>query len=138
MKLEDFGLSCKLEFFNPKAAVRGTPRVTYTIVYECDKFSVRLATSCSLSFSRFFVVELAHWTVCVPYREYSIAGQSVGMLIAWLHGFFGRISSKIYSMICIAHDVETDTFNHSSSSREFWLVDPYIILYLAWPYGLFR
>ncbi|KAH8491363.1 hypothetical protein H0E87_023491 [Populus deltoides] len=40
MKLEDFGLSCKLEFFNPKAAVIGTPRVTYTIVYECDKFSM--------------------------------------------------------------------------------------------------
>lgn len=42
MKPEDVGLSSKLQFFKTENAVKGTPRVTTTTIYKCDKFSVRL------------------------------------------------------------------------------------------------
>lgn len=40
MKPENVGLSRKLEFFKATGAVRGTPRVTYTTIYQCDEFSL--------------------------------------------------------------------------------------------------
>ncbi|KAM2565163.1 hypothetical protein TB1_007825 [Malus domestica] len=40
MTPEDIGLSRNLQFFKPKAVVKGTPRVTYTTIYECNKFSL--------------------------------------------------------------------------------------------------
>ncbi|XVF42602.1 hypothetical protein PTKIN_Ptkin01aG0377200 [Pterospermum kingtungense] len=40
MKPEDFGLSRKLDFFEATDAVKGTPRVTYTTIYQCDEFSL--------------------------------------------------------------------------------------------------
>lgn len=42
MKPEDVGLSSKLQFFKPTNIVKGNPRVTYTTIYQCDNFSVRL------------------------------------------------------------------------------------------------
>ncbi|XP_048235902.1 plant cysteine oxidase 2-like [Ricinus communis] len=40
MKPEDVGLSSALQFFQPKTAVKCTPRVTTTTIYKCDKFSL--------------------------------------------------------------------------------------------------
>ncbi|KAM1332345.1 hypothetical protein ACFX2F_008523 [Malus domestica] len=40
MRPEDIGLSRNLQFFKPKTVVKGTPRVTYTTIYECNKFSL--------------------------------------------------------------------------------------------------
>lgn len=40
MMPEDVGLSRNLQFFKPKTAVKGTPRVTYTTIYKCEKFSL--------------------------------------------------------------------------------------------------
>ncbi|XP_052876920.1 plant cysteine oxidase 2-like isoform X1 [Gossypium arboreum] len=40
MKPEDVGLSKSLQFFKPTGAVKGTPRVTYTTIYQCDQFSL--------------------------------------------------------------------------------------------------
>ncbi|XP_040937488.1 plant cysteine oxidase 2 isoform X1 [Gossypium hirsutum] len=40
MKPEDVGLSKSLQFFKPTGAVNGTPRVTYTTIYQCDQFSL--------------------------------------------------------------------------------------------------
>ncbi|KAF9661221.1 hypothetical protein SADUNF_Sadunf19G0045700 [Salix dunnii] len=40
MKPEDVGLSSELQFFKTKAAVKETPRVTYTTIYQCDDFSL--------------------------------------------------------------------------------------------------
>lgn len=40
MKPEDVGLSSELQFFKTKAAVKGTPRVTYTTIYQCNDFSM--------------------------------------------------------------------------------------------------
>ncbi|KAG8478804.1 hypothetical protein CXB51_028690 [Gossypium anomalum] len=40
MKPEDVGLSKNLQFFKPTGAVNGTPRVTYTTIYQCDQFSL--------------------------------------------------------------------------------------------------
>ncbi|XWS57893.1 hypothetical protein CRYUN_Cryun09bG0212300 [Craigia yunnanensis] len=40
MKPEDVGLSRDLEFFKAMGAVKGTPRVTYTTIYQCDEFSL--------------------------------------------------------------------------------------------------
>ncbi|KAM7273597.1 hypothetical protein ACFE04_028261 [Oxalis oulophora] len=40
MRPEDVGLSKDLHFFNPSTAVKGTPRVTFTTMYHCDKFSL--------------------------------------------------------------------------------------------------
>ncbi|KAI6697019.1 hypothetical protein NL676_017138 [Syzygium grande] len=42
MRPEDVGLSQDLQFFNPKSATKGTPRVTYTTIYKCDNFSLCL------------------------------------------------------------------------------------------------
>lgn len=42
MRPEDVGLSRDLQFFKPKTVVQGTPRVTYTTIYECSNFSVSL------------------------------------------------------------------------------------------------
>ncbi|KAJ4826562.1 hypothetical protein Tsubulata_024507 [Turnera subulata] len=39
MKPEDVGLSGELQFFKPTTAYNVTPRVTYTTIYQCDKFS---------------------------------------------------------------------------------------------------
>ncbi|WRX23949.1 Cysteine oxygenase/2-aminoethanethiol dioxygenase - like 5 [Theobroma cacao] len=39
MKPEDVGLSKNLQFFKARGAVTGTPRVTYTTIYQCDEFS---------------------------------------------------------------------------------------------------
>ncbi|XVF06656.1 hypothetical protein REPUB_Repub06bG0069000 [Reevesia pubescens] len=40
MKPEDVGLSKNLHFFKATGAVKGTPRVTYTTIYQCDEFSL--------------------------------------------------------------------------------------------------
>ncbi|BBH06950.1 Protein of unknown function D [Prunus dulcis] len=40
MRPEDVGLSRDLQFFKPKTVVQGTPRVTYTTIYECSNFSL--------------------------------------------------------------------------------------------------
>ncbi|GMI65044.1 plant cysteine oxidase 2, HYPOXIA RESPONSE UNKNOWN PROTEIN 43 [Hibiscus trionum] len=40
MKPEDVGLSKNLHFFKATGAVKGTPRVTYTTIYQCDQFSL--------------------------------------------------------------------------------------------------
>ncbi|KAK6232764.1 hypothetical protein SCA6_002837 [Theobroma cacao] len=40
MKPEDVGLSKNLQFFKARGAVTGTPRVTYTTIYQCDEFSL--------------------------------------------------------------------------------------------------
>ncbi|XP_021282688.1 plant cysteine oxidase 2-like [Herrania umbratica] len=40
MKPEDVGLSKNLHFFKAAGAVTGTPRVTYTTIYQCDEFSL--------------------------------------------------------------------------------------------------
>ncbi|KAE8721176.1 Plant cysteine oxidase 2 [Hibiscus syriacus] len=40
MKAEDVGLSKSLHFFKARGAVKGTPRVTYTTIYQCDEFSL--------------------------------------------------------------------------------------------------
>ncbi|OMO67886.1 hypothetical protein CCACVL1_20242 [Corchorus capsularis] len=40
MKPEDVGLSRDLQFFKATSAVKGTPRVTYTTIYQCDEFSL--------------------------------------------------------------------------------------------------
>ncbi|KAL4354228.1 hypothetical protein GQ457_06G016860 [Hibiscus cannabinus] len=40
MKPEDVGLSKNLHFFKATGAVNGTPRVTYTTIYQCDEFSL--------------------------------------------------------------------------------------------------
>ncbi|OMO70395.1 hypothetical protein COLO4_28624 [Corchorus olitorius] len=40
MKPEDVGLSRDLQFFKATGAVKGTPRVTYTTIYQCDEFSL--------------------------------------------------------------------------------------------------
>jgi hypothetical protein len=43
MKPEDVGLSSELQFFRPTNVLNGDSRVTYTTIYKCDSFSVRLA-----------------------------------------------------------------------------------------------
>lgn len=45
MKPEDVGLSRELQFFKPTNVVKGESRVSYTTVYQCDNFSVRLTMS---------------------------------------------------------------------------------------------
>lgn len=45
MKPEDVGLSSELQFFRPTNVLNGDSRVTYTTIYKCDNFSVRLAFS---------------------------------------------------------------------------------------------
>ncbi|KAI3437051.1 Cysteine dioxygenase [Psidium guajava] len=40
MRPEDVGLSQDLQFFQPKSATKGTPRVTNTTIYKCDNFSL--------------------------------------------------------------------------------------------------
>ncbi|KAK8589827.1 hypothetical protein V6N13_088640 [Hibiscus sabdariffa] len=40
MKPEDVGLSKNLHFFRATGAVKGSPRVTYTTIYQCDEFSL--------------------------------------------------------------------------------------------------
>ncbi|XP_022950329.1 plant cysteine oxidase 2-like isoform X2 [Cucurbita moschata] len=40
MKLEDVGLSNNLPFFKHNVPVKGSPRVIYTTIYKCDKFSL--------------------------------------------------------------------------------------------------
>ncbi|CAK9160404.1 unnamed protein product [Ilex paraguariensis] len=40
MRPSDVGLSRDLQFFKPKSAVNGIPRVTYTTIYYCDNFSL--------------------------------------------------------------------------------------------------
>ncbi|GAV88739.1 LOW QUALITY PROTEIN: DUF1637 domain-containing protein, partial [Cephalotus follicularis] len=40
MKPADVGLSEELQFFKPKTAVKGAPRVTYTTIYQSDNFSL--------------------------------------------------------------------------------------------------
>ncbi|KAF7819252.1 plant cysteine oxidase 2-like [Senna tora] len=40
VKPEDFGLSSELQFFKPGNVVKENPRVTYTTIYQCDKFSL--------------------------------------------------------------------------------------------------
>ena len=45
MKPEDVGLSSELQFFRPTNVLNGDSRVTYTTIYKCDNFSVRLACS---------------------------------------------------------------------------------------------
>lgn len=43
MRPEDVGLSSDILFFESRNAVNGTPRITYSKVYECNNFSVRWA-----------------------------------------------------------------------------------------------
>jgi hypothetical protein len=45
MKPEDVGLTSELQFFRPTNVLNGDSRVTYTTIYKCDNFSVRLACS---------------------------------------------------------------------------------------------
>lgn len=40
MQPEDVGLSAELQFFKHKTANKVTPKVTYTTIYQCDKFSM--------------------------------------------------------------------------------------------------
>ncbi|PIA54080.1 hypothetical protein AQUCO_00900570v1 [Aquilegia coerulea] len=40
MKPEDVGLSSDLGFFNPRSAIKGTPSITYTTIYQCKTFSL--------------------------------------------------------------------------------------------------
>ncbi|XVF30733.1 hypothetical protein REPUB_Repub16aG0083900 [Reevesia pubescens] len=40
MKPEDVGLSRDLQFFKATGAVKGTPRVTTSTIYQCDEFSL--------------------------------------------------------------------------------------------------
>lgn len=40
MRPEDVGLSSKLPFFKATDTVKGTPRVTYTTMYQCQEFSI--------------------------------------------------------------------------------------------------
>ncbi|KAE8731722.1 Plant cysteine oxidase 1 [Hibiscus syriacus] len=40
MKAGDVGLSKNLHFFKARGAVKGTPRVTCTTIYQCDEFSL--------------------------------------------------------------------------------------------------
>uniref|UniRef100_A0A1D1ZK66 cysteine dioxygenase n=1 Tax=Anthurium amnicola TaxID=1678845 RepID=A0A1D1ZK66_9ARAE len=40
MKPEDFDLSADLPFFKAKVAGKGTPRISYTTVYQCQNFSM--------------------------------------------------------------------------------------------------
>ncbi|TXG66393.1 hypothetical protein EZV62_007668 [Acer yangbiense] len=42
MQPEDVGLSSRLQFFNPKDKVKGTPIVTHTTIYKCNNFSLCL------------------------------------------------------------------------------------------------
>lgn len=56
MRPKDVGLSQDLQFFNPKSATKGTPRVTYTTIYKCDNFSVRLDTEISLTGKKLLVL----------------------------------------------------------------------------------
>lgn len=60
MKPEDVGLSSELQFFKTKDAVKETPRVTYTTIYKCDDFSVRVVAAACLIFIIFrsYVLEV--------------------------------------------------------------------------------
>ncbi|XWS64890.1 hypothetical protein CRYUN_Cryun05aG0043000 [Craigia yunnanensis] len=40
MKPEDVGLSRNIEFFKATGAVKGTPRITCTTIYQCDDFEL--------------------------------------------------------------------------------------------------
>ncbi|KAK9951695.1 hypothetical protein M0R45_007131 [Rubus argutus] len=40
LRPEDVGLSSDMQFFKPKNEVKGTPRVTYTTIYQCNNFSL--------------------------------------------------------------------------------------------------
>ncbi|KAF5187345.1 plant cysteine oxidase 2-like [Thalictrum thalictroides] len=40
MEPEDFGLSSNLVFFNPRSAIKGTPSIKYTTIYQCKNFSL--------------------------------------------------------------------------------------------------
>ncbi|XP_077247743.1 plant cysteine oxidase 2-like [Tasmannia lanceolata] len=40
MKPQDFGLTGDINFFKAKNVANGTPRITYTSIYNCDNFSM--------------------------------------------------------------------------------------------------